>query len=658
VPQVVGYYGPIADELSTRAEEALYAAITEGQTTRYAVRQARAALSGPFWDPDQRYRPGEPPGRGAAESPARDADAAGVISSHPFGWAQLVLYHRGSDHPLSLPIPAGASRRLEQALRRTFEGTGQRKILSTGFIGRRTERHRIRQRLRRGDRVLVFQGLGGLGKTTLAFHTLPLLGDEEDVCTFWCHEAESEANPAENLVSQLLVYCRNRFGLAWEPVVQQVDRAAQDDSALRFDYFLQALLENVPRLVVYLDNMESLLVGPRDLDVKGAQGASGEAPSEQDAFASWRSEALRRIWERLCGAARDTDKLYLVASCRYRNEDFEGFTLPVSPLPADALYRLMGWFSGLRRLAGRTRAGLVGRLAGHPRAVEFANDLIEDAFRRWKDRHGGWQLPARPGDKDVEREWRQLVEPALPKVHEKLWDDLLLAAIWERVLDDRARRMLYRMTLLRQPWEWDLMAQLGEPDEPPSEAEATAERLRQTSLLEQIELSIPVEQDQYRTVRRYTLHPATAQFIAARFGADEALRRSTHHRIGEYLEAQAAASPYIDIYLEAGHHLFEAGDYNRAEQLLGPASDWLQNCGRVREGLQVLAPFLAESVRAAMERGLAGWLLGTVGLAYGCTPASASPCATICVLLSALARLVVKNRNVTTAATPVQMQSR
>jgi hypothetical protein len=176
--------------------------------------------------------------------------------------------------------------------------------------------------------------------------------------------------------------------------------------------------------------------------------------------------------------------------------------------------------------------------------------------------------------------------------------------------------------------------------------------------LEQIELSIPVEQDQYRTVRRYTLHPATAQFIAARFGADEALRRSTHHRIGEYLEAQAAASPYIDIYLEAGHHLFEAGDYNRAEQLLGPASDWLQNCGRVREGLQVLAPFLAESVRAAMERGLAGWLLGTVGLAYGCTPASASPCATICVLLSALARLVVKNRNVTTAATPVQMQSR
>jgi tetratricopeptide (TPR) repeat protein len=368
--------------------------------------------------------------------------------------------------------------------------------------------------------------------------------------------------------------------------------------------------------VVYLDNLESLLVGPRDLkaDVKRAEGASGEAPSEQDAFASWRSEALRRIWGRLYGAARDTDKLYLVASCRYRNADFEGDTLPVSPLPADALYRLMGWFPGLRQLAGQTRARLVERLAGHPRAVEFANDLIEDALRRWEDRHGVWQLPARPDAKDLEREWQDLVEPALPKVREKLWGDLLLAAIWERVLDDRARRMLYRMTWLRRPWGWDLIAQLGEPDESLPEAEAAAERLQRTSLLEQVEVVVRVDQDQYRTVRRYTLHPAAAQFIAARFGDDEALRRSTHHRIGAYLEAQAAASPYIA--LEAGHHLFEAGEYDRSYALLGPASDWLQNHGRVREGLQVLKPFLGESVCAAMAKQRVGRLLGTVGLAY------------------------------------------
>ena len=41
VIQVVGYYGPIVDELSTRAEEALYAAIAEGHPTSFAVHRAR-----------------------------------------------------------------------------------------------------------------------------------------------------------------------------------------------------------------------------------------------------------------------------------------------------------------------------------------------------------------------------------------------------------------------------------------------------------------------------------------------------------------------------------------------------------------------------------------------------------------------------------------
>ena len=112
--------------------------------------------------------------------------------------------------------------------------------------------------------MLVLQGLGGLGKTTLAFHTLPLLAASEDTCILWCHEAESEANPAENLTGQLLAYCRSRFGLGWEGVVQQVDQVALDDSALRFQYFLGTLLANDERLVVYLDNMESLLGSPKD----------------------------------------------------------------------------------------------------------------------------------------------------------------------------------------------------------------------------------------------------------------------------------------------------------------------------------------------------------------------------------------------------------
>ncbi len=56
VNQVVGYYGPIGDELSTRAEEQLYAAIAEGHPTRFAVHRARAALAQPFLAPDSVLR--------------------------------------------------------------------------------------------------------------------------------------------------------------------------------------------------------------------------------------------------------------------------------------------------------------------------------------------------------------------------------------------------------------------------------------------------------------------------------------------------------------------------------------------------------------------------------------------------------------------------
>ena len=122
--------------------------------------------------------------------------------------------------------------------------------------------------------------------------------------------------------------------------------------------------------------------------------------------------------------------------------------------------------------------------------------------------------PARSANaEDVAKEWEKLVEPALPKVQQKLRDNLLFDAIWDHVLDDRARRMLYRMTLLRVPWTWDLMPVLGEPDESPDVAEGTAERLRSTSLLEQVDLPVMGSEGRTGLVPYFTLHPATVQFI-------------------------------------------------------------------------------------------------------------------------------------------------
>ena len=293
--------------------------------------------------------------------------------------------------------------------------------------------------------------------------------------------------------------------------------------------------------------------------------------------------------------ARGSEAFYLVASCRYRNDAFSDALLPVTPLPPDALFRLTEWFPALRRLTTGSRARLVDRLDGHPRAVEYANDLVADALTKWRNTKGEWSLPEPPSPEDIDREWQELVAPALPKVAEKLKDNLLLQAIWDQVLDERARRFLYRMTALRRPADWSLLGLLGEGDEPEAAALATAERLRDTSLLEQVELFAGVGAERIGTVTRYTLHPATVQFIDEAHPDAPALRLGAHRRLGEHLETAARKhSPDIETYIEAGHHLFEAGEFHRANELLGRASEWLQNHGRVREGLRVLLPFLVE----------------------------------------------------------------
>ena len=619
VTEVVGYFGPILDELSTRAEETIYEAIGEGRSTRDAVRLAREELKRPLDMSGARPRP-KAIHSNSRETTADDTSTAEApADTHPFAWAQLVLYRRGPEWPLSVAVPA-EKRQAVRALKRDFAGFGDRKVLKTGFIGRRLEQHKIRRRLREGDRVLVLQGLGGLGKSTLAQKVLPwLTKDPADVCTLWCQEVEGQPNRAEALVAQLLAYCRNRFGLDWEGVVQQVDQAAGDDSAKRFDYFLQVLVQNVcrsdlatekerkPKFVLYLDNLESLLVGPQD-----------ESDDETDSatFGQWAEPALEEIWQTADQMARDSEAFYLIASCRYRNDAFTRALLPVTPLPADALFRLTEWFPALKRLATPTRARLVARLDGHPRAVEYANDLVDHALAEWRDDYGEWSLSAPPKPDELEKEWGQLVNPCLPQVDEKLKDNLLLKALWKNVLDEPARRFLYRMTILRQPAEWDLLALLGEPDEPEDRAVDTARRLRATSLLEQVELRVRVGKDQSGTTTRYVLHPATERFIRdAHADAPERLTEA-HRRLGDHLESAANDSPYIETDIEAGHHLFEAGEYNRAYKLLGAASEWLQDRGRVREGLRVLEPFLDESVRTRLDRALLAPLLGTVGSSH------------------------------------------
>ncbi|HEX5720652.1 MAG TPA: tetratricopeptide repeat protein, partial [Thermoanaerobaculia bacterium] len=335
-----------------------------------------------------------------------------------------------------------------------------------------------------------------------------------------------------------------------------------------------------------------------------------EAEGDAEVIGEWAPEELNQLWEFLIDAAQQVDHFYVVASCRYRNPSYAGALLPVSPLPPDALFRLMSWFPALRRLSLESRARLVERLAGHPRAVEYADDLLAHALAEWENRYGPWQ------GGDPEQEWAELVEPVLPKVRDKLQANLLLAEIWDRVLADRERQMLYRMTLLRRPWQWPLMSVLGEEGEGDEAVFTTAERLRRTSLLEQVEVITRVKGEKFAPVRHFILHPATVQLVRYRFVEEEAPRRAVHRRLGDYLEGEANTSHSIELLLEAGYHLFQAGEYDRALEVLDSASDGLQNSGRVREGLLILEPFLTEQTKGALAPMRRESLLGRLAQAY------------------------------------------
>ena len=528
VTEVVGYYGPIGDELSTRAEESLYAAIAAGKPTRLAVANARLALQRTI-EGDAGHRPADL----RAPAPSRGHEAADLTGAAPFAWAQLVFYRRGAEHPLGTPASQEKLRQQEAALKRTYRDVADRSFLSTGFIGRRRELHELRRRRKRGDRVFVLQGLGGLGKTTLAGHLLPLLADAPCTVTIWCRRSEGESAQAESIVGQLLTYARARFGPSFEQVVSYVDRAAGDDAAQRFAAFLQIILaqqSGVP-LVVYFDNLESLLQGPDKV-------ALGTKP-DSEAFGVWRSEGLQRLWRAVVELTSAVEHLHIVASCRYRNDDVMAALLPVSPLADVDLFRLMAWFPALRRLSTRTRGRLTARLSGHPRAVEFLDALIAASMRMWENSNGEWTPPSSRDEEACQREWEQLVAPVLPEVQERIWSDLLLAALWDRVLDEQAQRMLFRMTLLRRPWDDGLLPHLADPEADADSARRTARTLAATSLLEQIHLTVKSRDGSSRRPF-YTIHAATAAFVQKRFVDAGDLTIVTHRRIGAYLEDASA----------------------------------------------------------------------------------------------------------------------
>ena len=135
----------------------------------------------------------------------------------------------------------------------------------------------------------MVQGAGGLGKSAFCSEALKLykrLGWAP--LALWCTDVEQDPDRVEGLLRQFEMVGEEVLGESWGQVVAQLDRAAAAISALRqpavrLGALLSVAADHGPGpLALYLDNLESLLVGPDNDDPL----AAGE----------WRDPAAAELW--------------------------------------------------------------------------------------------------------------------------------------------------------------------------------------------------------------------------------------------------------------------------------------------------------------------------------------------------------------------------
>lgn len=516
--QVIGFFGPVNAELNTRLEERFYRALAEGRQALAAVEEARAALLEP-------------------------ADETGERVRYPFGWSQLAVYHRGPDLPLARPGQA-ADRLLVP--RHMVEVSGL-PVLEHGFIGRRGLQHDVRRRVERhGQRLVVIQGLGGLGKTALASQLLvrAFAPEPADQLVLRCRElAESDGDPVLELRAQAEEHGRIQGLPLWNERVKDL-RERVPDPAAGLAAVLRLLRQERPGLTVYVDNAETLQTGP--------------ATDDPAALGSWRL-GLEDWWREMERLAEDDGCLVLVTT-RYAWEGLSSRAhVGLPPLEKADSLRLIASFEALTDLPLDVRVRLAERVDGHPRTVEFLDKLV--AQRREELR-------------EIGDAWNDLIVPVFPAQEEKIRADLLLEKLWEK-LSEGAKEHARALTVLRRPAPQFVIDRMG----------GTRDELIRAGWLTRYREQVRVDSGM-RWSERWGLHTLLREF----FGSTKIENlRQAHQMAADAWEVWLDTSgSHSEDPAEAIHHLQVLGEGDRAWPIVHRYTASLRNRGQYREARDIL----------------------------------------------------------------------
>jgi tetratricopeptide (TPR) repeat protein len=422
VPQVLGYFGPVPDALAVEVDRSLFETLARTGSTLKAVRVARLRSQ-------------------------EAIEAEGGWARFPLAWTLLGLYHRGDDVPLlDAKSPPDAGLAIDDVIERDPEALHGLEALNHGFIGRRRLLAKMR-RHRNDDRhnVLGLYGLGGLGKTATMIRLSRVFagggqGWQERVVALSLQKRDATfAALRESVVEAVSRHPARPTD--WDDRLKKVEDGSND----RGVSLAQILLSVLANRVLYIDNAETLQVDPRE----------GAADSER---VPWCDPEVASFFQTLCSKA--PSNVTVLMTTRYRPRDTGGKWVPIEPCTKDEIFRMTRWFRALRRLPPSLRSELATRrLAGHPRAVEWADALIDEQASRWSDE--GHELR---DDSDPDEVREHVYDPALARLPEKATPDLLLGALIER-LGPVLRALLGECCAIGLPVPLEVVRRLGEGSE-------------------------------------------------------------------------------------------------------------------------------------------------------------------------------------------------
>jgi len=534
IPAVLAMQYSILDQSGIQLAEAFYAALAQGETPAQAAQHARLAL----WQFD--------------EGPGYD-------------WGVPALYLRAQGMRLIDPTQTSE---VPPDFRSLLDVGGL--PLPPYFVGRKPELRRLRRALRdRRVNAVFVRGIGGMGKSSLTAKLLQRPGTEIDgALVVRCHQVAPLDIPAK--LARFLE-AQGGAGHAEAAALLLDSRFPPTERARK----AMALIAD-RRYIFVFDNFESIMnistLSPGPSPSKG-EGSSAFDVADPD-LAGLLAGLLSARWRGLC---------LFTGRFRWRELDehlgrgtADEIHLPA--LTARQAIMLMDNLPRLREQPLKTKIALYNKVGGHPKSIE----LLE-----------GWLASGRVTDGSTELAEVLLDDPSLDGLLAQEWEDYFLRALLAQ-LSPSEQEALTRLSIFRTRLDDEAFAYAG----------ADAATVRHW-----LDLSL-LQRERIEGEELYSVHPVVREYLLGRVTEDE--RRQLHlwaaayhgrpfvemaermvrpgvtvteeeinafardrdgvvgqmvRRTDDLTQARAAMARA----LEWQHHLFQAGDYEAADDMVNAA---------------------------------------------------------------------------------------